>query len=147
MSRLRLIRRKDRGVSQAVTAIVLIAVAIVVALGVGGTVFGLFGTYQPGMQAQITIKDATLVASSGALTIPFSNTGGGVVAVTAVNIPGSGYTYTVGGTTTIPANAAAWTGTTFTPSAGPSQLTAGQTVTLSVELANGITMTHTVTAS
>lgn len=81
--------RKKKGVSPVIASIILIAVTIAIAIAVAGWIFGLFSTYTSG--PALNVKDSTLEAATGILTVEVINSG--AKSVTAVSVDAGSLNY------------------------------------------------------
>ncbi|MDG7012201.1 MAG: type IV pilin N-terminal domain-containing protein [Nitrososphaerota archaeon] len=148
--------RQRKGISPIIATVLIIAATLIAFAAVAGYIFGLFGSSTKSAQAEVT--SSNLVASTGVLTLDFSNSGGQSVTISSVSVTVGGTTYTESGTAIAyisPSGAAAinpgvTTTVTVSPASGEwttSTFTPGTTYTFSLALSNGITSTITVTAS
>ena len=129
-------KRTKRGLSGAVTALILVIASVIIALVVVGFAFGLFGAFSSsGTVSQV--GTATLY-TNGTLVVTLKNTGAATT-VTAIYIDGQ--TYTLSSLVTISP------GTSSYSIALPSQVTsqisglAGSPITLTLDLSSGTTVT------
>ena len=137
-------RKNIKAISGAVTALILVIASVIIALVVVGFAFGLFGSFTS--SAQVTqVGTATLSTTTttsgtyGVLTVTLKNTGGNVY-VQAVLY--NGKTYSVTGNTAITAGITQYTISIqgLNSTVIPSSLV-GSTVTLTLELTNGQSVT------
>lgn len=131
-------RKNIKAISGAVTALILVIASVIIALVVVGFAFGLFGSFTS--SAQVTqVGTASLSSSTGTLTVTLKNTGG-TVYVQAVLY--NGKTYSVTGNTAITAGITQYTISIqgLNSTVIPSSLV-GSTVTLTLELSNGQSVT------
>ena len=128
-------RKNVKAISGAVTALILVIASVIIALVVVGFAFGLFGSFTS--SAQVTQVGTGSLSTSGVLTVTLKNTGG------TVNIQGvlyNGKIYSnLAGNTTISSGITQYVITISTLSI-PSSLV-GSTVTLTLELSNGQSVT------
>ena len=131
-------KRTKRGLSGAVTALILVIASVIIALVVVGFAFGLFGAFSNSSTVS-QVGTATLYASNGQLIVTLKNTGGATTVI-GVNIDGQN----VGVSYTVPINPG--TGT-YTISISTQQISSyissvvGSTITLTLELSSGATVT------
>ncbi|MDG6899618.1 MAG: type IV pilin N-terminal domain-containing protein [Nitrososphaerota archaeon] len=146
--------RQRKGISPIIATVLIIAATLIAFAAVAGYIFGLFGSSTKSAQAQVV--GSSLVASTGDLTLTFSNSGGQSVTVSSVSVTvgSTTYTETPGGTTFTASAIPPAVTTVITVDAGSgtgqwtsSTFTAGTTYTFSIVLSNGITSTISVTAS
>ena len=146
--------RQRKGISPIIATVLIIAATLIAFAAVAGYIFGLFGSSTKSAQAQVV--GSSLVASSGDLTLTFTNSGGQSVTITSVSVTvgTSTYTETPGGTTFTASAIPPATTTVITINAGSgtgqwttTTFAAGTTYTFSIVLSNGITSTISVTAS
>ncbi len=146
--------RQRKGISPIIATVLIIAATLIAFAAVAGYIFGLFGSSTKSAQAQVV--GSSLVASSGDLTLTFTNSGGQSVTITSVSVTvgTSTYTETPGGTTFTASAIPPATTTVITVNAGSgtgqwttTTFAAGTTYTFSIVLSNGITSTISVTAS
>ena len=131
-------RKNVKAISGAVTALILVIASVIIALVVVGFAFGLFGSFTS--SAQVTqVGTASLSSSTGTLIVTLKNTGG-TVYVQAVLY--NGKTYSVTGNTAITAGITQYTISIqgLNSTVIPSSLV-GSTVTLTLELTNGQSVT------
>ncbi|MEM4769139.1 MAG: hypothetical protein QXY03_08025 [Saccharolobus sp.] len=131
-------RKNAKAISGAVTALILVIASVIIALVVVGFAFGLFGSFTS--SAQVTqVGTASLSSSTGTLIVTLKNTGG-TVYVQAVLY--NGKTYSVTGNTAITAGITQYTISIqgLNSTVIPSSLV-GSTVTLTLELSNGQSVT------
>ena len=131
-------RKNVKAISGAVTALILVIASVIIALVVVGFAFGLFGSFTS--SAQVTqVGTASLSSSTGTLIVTLKNTGGTVYVQTVLY---NGKTYSVTGNTAITAGITQYTISIqgLNSTVIPSSLV-GSTVTLTLELSNGQSVT------
>ena len=130
-------RKNVKAISGAVTALILVIASVIIALVVVGFAFGLFGSFTS--SAQVTQVGTASLSTGGVLTVTLKNTGG-TVYVQAVLY--NGKTYSVTGNTAITAGITQYTISIqgLNSTVIPSSLV-GSTVTLTLELTNGQSVT------
>ena len=127
-------KRTKRGLSGAVTALILVIASVIIALVVVGFAFGLFGAFSnSGTVSQV--GTATLY-TNGTLVVTLKNTGAATT-VTAVYV--NGHSYTPSGQTSISAGTGTYIITIPGISSSLSGL-AGSTITLTLDLGSGTTV-------
>jgi len=85
-------RKSKKGISPVLATVLLIAITLIAAIGVGGFVFGLFGTFTS--TAQVSAGVATCSGTPEVCTLVLQNTGSGNTAITGVcnmNFAGGSY--------------------------------------------------------
>ncbi|QPG49770.1 hypothetical protein HFC64_08055 [Saccharolobus solfataricus] len=132
-------RKNARGLSGAVTALILVIASVIIALVVVGFAFGLFGAFT-GQGTVAQVGTATLSASTLTLTVTLKNTGASTQ-VTGVLINGN--SGSVSGMTTISAGVNTYTITISIGSISTTTLRGlvGSTISLTLILSNGETVT------
>lgn len=128
-------RKNAKALSGAVTALILVIASVIIALVVVGFAFGLFGAFT-GQGTVTQVGTATLSASTGTLTVTLKNTGA-TTQVTGAIINGNAAS--VSGQVTISAGQS-----TYSISLGSSstlQSLVGSTISLTLQLSNGQTVT------
>jgi len=135
--------KSKRGLSGAVVALILVIAAVIIALVVVGFVFGLFGSFA-GAGSVSQVGTGTIDSNNGNIKLTLKNTGSSVT-VSSVVISGTTYTVTAG---TPDTNIAPGTNTyTFSISNPPTatlQGLKGSTLTITINLSNGQTVTASV---
>ncbi|AKA72768.1 hypothetical protein [Saccharolobus solfataricus] len=131
-------RKNARGLSGAVTALILVIASVIIALVVVGFAFGLFGAFT-GQGTVTQVGTATLRASTLTLTVTLKNTGASTQVTGVLINVNSG---SVSGMTTISAGVNTYT---ITISIGSISTTlrglVGSTISLTLILSNGETVT------
>ncbi|MEM0304928.1 MAG: hypothetical protein QW685_07850, partial [Saccharolobus sp.] len=131
--------------SGAVTALILVIASVIIALVVVGFAFGLFGSFTSSAQVTQVGTGSLSVSTSGAgssqtttvtLTVTLKNTGGTVY---VQGVLYNGNTYSVSGSTAITSGITSYA-ITISGLSIPSSLV-GSTVTLTLELSNGQSVT------
>ncbi|MEM3291715.1 MAG: hypothetical protein QXY60_03075 [Saccharolobus sp.] len=136
-------RKNVKAISGAVTALILVIASVIIALVVVGFAFGLFGSFTSSAQVTQVGTGSLSVSTSGAgsyatLTVTLKNTGGTVY---VQGVLYNGNTYSVTGSSAISAGINPYTITiSNTTSIFPPSLV-GSTVTLTLELSNGQSVT------
>jgi hypothetical protein len=132
-------KRTKRGLSGAVTALILVIASVIIALVVVGFAFGLFGAFSSSGTVS-EVGTATLYASNGQLIVTLKNTGAATT-VTAVYIDGQNIP--VSTTVTIYPGSSTYTiYIPITTSSLSSYLSSvvGSTITLTLDLSSGTTV-------
>ncbi|MEM3329487.1 MAG: hypothetical protein QXD56_05370 [Saccharolobus sp.] len=147
-------RKNVKAISGAVTALILVIASVIIALVVVGFAFGLFGSFTS--SAQVTQVGTASLSTSGVLTVTLKNTGGTVYVQGVVY---NGNIYSASSTSSTSTNSVAisagintyiitiYTTSSSTLSISPSLV--GSTVTLTLELSNGqsVTVSAIITSS
>ena len=139
-------QRNKKGISPVLATVLLIAITLIAAVGVGGFVFGLFGTFTS--TAQVSAGVATCSGTPEVCTLPLQNTGSGNTAITGVcnmNFAGGSYISTA---TLVSGSLKAGSGGTVTCTGPSSQhAAAGTQVTGYIMLGNGAEVLFAATAA
>ena len=129
-------RKAKKGLSGAVTALILVIASVIITLVVVGFAFGLFGAF--GGTPTVTQVGAGSMSSTGVATFTVKSTG--TVQILSAQLVGTNYTaVNVGQTLTAGENTVTLTFTGFTPQAG-------STYTISLALSDGATAEISVIA-
>jgi len=139
---MRTLRKAKKGISPVIATIILIAITIVIAIAVAAWVFGLFKSYTGGPAVTINAAQSSCQSNGQTCTLVVSNQGGNSVTVVGATVNGVPWSIS-GGSVTVSAGAAS---VPVTISA-PSSFTAGQTLTITLQLNTGSTVTTTIVAS
>jgi len=152
---MRTLRKAKKGISPVIATIILIAITIVIAIAVAAWVFGLFKSYTGGPAVTINAAQSSCQSNGQTCTLVVSNQGGNSVTVVGATVNGG--TWTVFGTTSSGSTCAFSSQSSATPSVpagqtvyicvGTSSFTAGQTLTITLQLNTGSTVTTTIVAS
>jgi len=132
--------KSKRGLSGAVVALILVIAAVIIALVVVGFAFGLFGSFA-GAGSVSQVGTGTISSNDGSITITLKNTGSPVT-VSSVVIAGT--TYTVEDSPTINSGTDTYTITINDPPLDTLQALKGSTLTITINLSNGQTVTASV---
>ena len=130
-------KRTKRGLSGAVTALILVIASVIIALVVVGFAFGLFGAFSSSGTVS-EVGTATLYASNGQLIVTLKNTGAATT-VTAVYIDGQNIPVQ----TTVTIYPGSSTYTIYIPTSSISSYISsvvGSTITLTLDLSSGTTV-------
>ena len=139
---MRTLGKAKKGISPVIATIILIAITIVIAIAVAAWVFGLFKSYTGGPAVTINAAQSSCQSNGQTCTLVVSNQGGNSVTVVGATVNGVPWSIS-GGSVTVSAGAAS---VPVTISA-PSSFTAGQTLTITLQLNTGSTVTTTIVAS
>ncbi len=146
-------RNARKGISPVIASIVLIGVTIAVSVALGGWIFGLFGGYSQASAVKVITANATftsLGSENPSITVKFANTGGSSDSVTQISISAGGNSGVgLAASPTINANDPGsnmnFGAMTWTP--GIPTFAAGQTLSITIVLGSGISMTQVVVLS
>jgi len=147
---MRTLRKAKKGISPVIATIILIAITIVIAIAVAAWVFGLFKSYTGGPAVTINAAQSSCKGGSpGSCSLVVSNQGGNSVSIVGATV--NGQTAIVAAASCASASASA----IVTVSAGAVAtayvcgvtFTAGQTLTITLQLNTGSTVTTTIVAS
>ena len=140
---MRTLGKAKKGISPVIATIILIAITIVIAIAVAAWVFGLFKSYTGGPAVTINAAQSSCSGSSGTCTLVVSNQGGNSVSIVGATVNGQTWSV-IGGTVTV--SAGTQTNVAISPPAS-GVITAGQTLTITLQLNTGSTVTTTIVAS
>ena len=133
-------RKAKKGLSGAVTALILVIASVIIALVVVGFAFNLFGTFggTPEVQPAGTASLTYIGSDQWQLTVPLTTTG--TVNITSVTIPNpTGFQlYKIEPSSTI--NAGTTTLTIYLTNTTPVSLLSGHTYTATLGLSDGATV-------
>jgi len=139
---MRTLRKAKKGISPVIATIILIAITIVIAIAVAAWVFGLFKSYTGGPAVTINAAQSSCQSNSQTCTLVVSNQGGNSVTVVGATVNGVPWSIS-GGSVTVSAGAAS----VPVMISATSSFTAGQTLTITLQLNTGSTVTTTIVAS
>jgi len=151
---MRTLRKAKKGISPVIATIILIAITIVIAIAVAAWVFGLFKSYTNGPAVTINAAQSSCKGGSpGSCTLVVSNQGGNSVSIVGATV--NGQTAIVAATSCASTSASTSASAIVTVSAGAVTtayvcgvtFTAGQTLTITLQLNTGSTVTTTIVAS
>jgi flagellin-like protein len=147
---MRTLGKAKKGISPVIATIILIAITIVIAIAVAAWVFGLFKSYTGGPAVTINAAQSSCKGGNpGSCSLVVSNQGGNSVSIVGATV--NGQTAAVAAASCASTSASA----TVTVSAGAVAtayvcgvaFTAGQTLTITLQLNTGSTVTTTIVAS
>jgi flagellin-like protein len=141
---MRTLGKAKKGISPVIATIILIAITIVIAIAVAAWVFGLFKSYTGGPAVTINAAQSSCQSNGQTCTLVVSNQGGNSVTVVGATVNGVPWSIS-GGSVTVSAGAASVPVMISAPSS--SSFTAGQTLTITLQLNTGSTVTTTIVAS
>ncbi|ADX84056.1 hypothetical protein GO599_07145 [Sulfolobus islandicus] len=132
-------RKNAKALSGAVTALILVIASVIIALVVVGFAFGLFGAFT-GQGTVTQVGTATLSASTGTLTVTLKNTGAATQVTGAII---NGNPVTPSSQVTISAGQSTYSISFSLGSISSSTLQnlVGSTISLTLQLSNGQTVT------
>ena len=151
---MRTLRKAKKGISPVIATIILIAITIVIAIAVAAWVFGLFKSYTGGPAVTINAAQSSCKGGSpGSCSLVVSNQGGNSVSIVGATV--NGQTAIVAAASCALASASTSASAIVTVSAGAVAtayvcgvtFTAGQTLTITLQLNTGSTVTTTIVAS
>lgn len=150
---MRTLRKAKKGISPVIATIILIAITIVIAIAVAAWVFGLFKSYTGGPAVTINAAQSSCSGLSDTCALVVSNQGGNSVSIVGATV--NGQTATVATASCALASASTSASAIVTVSAGAVTtayvcgvtFTAGQTLTITLQLNTGSTVTTTIVAS
>lgn len=130
-------RKNAKALSGAVTALILVIASVIIALVVVGFAFGLFGAFT-GQGTVTQVGTATLSAGTGTLTVTLKNTGAATQVTGAII---NGNAASVSGQVTISAGQNTYSISLGGISSSTLQNLVGSTISLTLQLSNGQTVT------
>ena len=138
--------RSRKGISPVLATVILIAITLIAAVGIGGFVFGLFGTFTS--TAQVSAGVATCSGTPEVCTLVLQNTGSGNTAITGVcNMNFAGGSYSSSATLVAGSLKAGSSGTVTCTGPGSQHASAGTQITGYVTLGNGAEVLFAATAT
>jgi len=155
---MRTLRKAKKGISPVIATIILIAITIVIAIAVAAWVFGLFKSYTGGPAVTINAAQSSCKGGSpGSCSLVVSNQGGNSVSIVGATVNGQTAIVAAASCALASASTSASTSASaiVTVSAGAVAtayvcgvtFTAGQTLTITLQLNTGSTVTTTIVAS